>query len=37
MRSQVTGKDVIKQQLREQIVSKEHLDKWWDYMDMFDQ
>lgn len=37
LRSQVTGKDIIKQQLREQIVSKDHLDLWWEYMDLFDQ
>ena len=31
------GRDVVKQQIREQIVSKDHPDEWWDYMDQFDQ
>lgn len=36
LKTAVTGKDVVKQQLREQIVSRDYLDKWWDYMDQFD-
>lgn len=32
----VKGRDVIRQQLREQAVFKSYPNKWWEYMDKFD-
>lgn len=35
--SPITGQDVVKQQLREQIVSRDYQDEWWHYMKQFDE